>query len=60
MIDIYRAFRFLIIAIEGVVWLRNDFTGVLLTHVDTFQPISSKIRKIIKQLIVVNAPVGPP
>ena len=36
--------------------MRNDFTGVILTHVDTFQTI----RKIIKQPIIINAPVGPP
>ena len=40
--------------------MRNDYTGVILTHVDTFQPIFSKIRKIIKCPIVVYAPVGPP
>ena len=40
--------------------MRNDFTGVILTHVDTFLPIFSKIRRIIKWPIVVNAPVGPP
>jgi len=39
--------------------LRNNFTGVILTHVDTSQPIFSKSRKIIKQPIVVNATVGP-
>ena len=55
--DIYRAFGFSIITIEWVVWLRNDFAGVILTRADTFQPISSQIRKIIKQSIIVNAPV---
>ena len=40
--------------------MRNDFTGVILTHINTScQPIFRKIRKIIKQPIVVNAPVGP-
>ena len=38
--------------------MRNDFTGVILTHVDAFQPLFSKIRKIIQQPIVVNVPVG--
>jgi len=46
MIDIYRAFGFLIITIEWLVWLRNDFTGVILIHVDTFQPVFSKTGKI--------------
>jgi len=49
-IRIYGAFGFLIITIEWKVWLRNDFKGVILTYV-TFQPIFSKIRKIIKQLV---------
>ena len=43
-----------------MVWLRSYFTGVILTHVGTFQPISSKIRKTIKQPVFGNAPVGPP
>jgi len=37
MIDLYGAFGFLIVIIEGVVRLRNDFTSVILTHVDTSQ-----------------------
>ena len=57
---IYGTFGFLIITFERTVWLRNDFTGVILTHVDTFQPIFSKIRTIIKQPIVVDAPAPPP
>jgi len=60
MIDIYRAFGFLIITIEWMVWLRNYFTGIILTHEDTFQPIFSKIRKINKWSLVVHAPMGAP
>ena len=47
MIDIYGAFGFLSINFEWGVCLRIVFTGVILTHVDSFQPIFSKIRKII-------------
>ena len=60
MLDIYKPSGFLIITFEWVVWLRNDVTGVILTHIDTFQSIFSKVRKIIKQPIVVNAPVASP
>jgi len=60
MIDIYRAFAFLIITFEWMVWLRMISKGVILIHVDTFQPIFSKIRQIIKRPIVVNAPAGAP
>ena len=35
-----------ILTFEWVVWLRNDFTGVILTHLNTFQPIFSLVRKI--------------
>jgi len=38
----YGAFKFFIITIEWVVCLRNDFTGVILTHIDTFPPLFSK------------------
>jgi len=38
----------------------NDLTGVILTRVDTFHSIFSKLRKEIKQPIIVNAPVPPP
>jgi len=48
MIDIYGAFGFLTIGFAWLVWLRNDFTAVTLTPVDTSKPIFSRIRKIIK------------
>jgi len=60
MIGLYGAFGFLIITIEWKVCLRNDFTDVILTYVDTVQPIFRKIRKIIKELLGDNAPVGGP
>jgi len=60
MIDRYGAFGFFSITFEWVVWLRNDFTGVVPTHVDTFQPIFGKIRRIIRWPIDVNVSVGSP
>jgi len=56
------AFGFLIITFKWVVWLRNDFTSIVLTHVDTSQPIFNEIRKTINQPCpsFVNVPVPPP
>ena len=55
---IYRLYNialgFLIIAFEWVVALSNSFAGVILTHAEIFQPIFSKIRKIILLPIAVN------
>jgi len=60
MIDIHAAFGFLIITFECMGGLVEKwFHSVIRTRVDLFQPLFSKIRKIIKWPMVVNAPVGP-
>ena len=46
---LYLISKYQILTFEWVVQLRDDPIGVILTHVDTFQLIFSKIRKIIKQ-----------